>query len=232
MLKYILLLVIILFSFNANLYSQECTFYFPTQLETVLEYGRFDARGKLNSVIRKKVIKSVKKTDSYLVVAHKEVYDNKDSLVFEDNVEMKCIGGEFFVDMSCYFHHLNLNQYSGKEIIVESDTLTIPNDPQPGLLPSFVTSRVSVLEDDIPVKNMVVNLYFRIVQGYENVTTPAGTFNCLKISYEVETIVNQKVKSKGVEWFSKEAGLVKRETFELNGKLIEKIELRSITKLN
>lgn len=232
MLKYILLLLVVSVSFNTVILSQECTFYFPTQLETVLEYGQFDARGRLNSIIRKKVIKSEKSAEGNLVVAHKEVFDNNDSLVFEDNIEMKCVGGEFFVDMSCYYHHLQLNQYSGKEIITESDTLTIPNDPKPGMLPSFVTSRVSILEDGIPVKNMVVNVYFRIVQGYEDVITPAGTFNCLKISYEVETIVNQKVKSKGIEWFSKEAGLVKRETYELNGKLIEKIELKSVTRLN
>jgi hypothetical protein len=232
MLKYILFSLFVSVSLNAFVFSQECTFYFPTQPETVLEYGQFDAKGRMNSVIRKKVIKSEKTADGYLVVAHKEVFDNQDSLVFEDNVEMKCFGGEFFVDMSCYYHHLQLDQYAGKEILIESDTLTIPNDPKPGMLPSFVTSRVSILEDGIPVKNMVVNVYFRIVQGYEDVITPAGTFNCLKISYEVETIVNQKVKSKGVEWFSKEAGLVKRETFELNGKLIEKIELRSLTKLN
>lgn len=230
--KCILLSVIFLVSFNSFIISQECTFYFPTQLETVLEYGQFDARGSLNSVVRKKVIKSENTTDGYLVHVHKEVFDNEDSLVFEDNVEVKCIDGEFFVDMSCYYHHLQLDQYAGKEIVTESDTLTIPNDPKPGMLPSFVTSRVSILEDGIPVKNMVVNVYFRVVQGYEDVVTPAGTFNCLKISYEVETIVDHKVKSKGVEWFSKEAGLVKRETFELNGKLIEKIELRSITKLN
>ncbi len=209
--------------------SQDCPFYFPVKPETTLEYHRYDARGRLISVTTKKVVSSVTIPGGYLVKAHLQVFDNLGNMIDEDMIEVKCKGDEFYIDMSCYFHNLNLSQFAGKEVRIESDTITIPKDPAPGLLPSFVTSRISIMEDGLPVNHFVVNVYYRIVEGYENVTTPAGTFNCLKISYEVETIVTHKVKSRGIEWFSKEAGLVKRETYDMNRRLIERIVLNNVT---
>lgn len=209
--------------------SQDCPFYFPVKPETILEYHLVDARGRLITTTTKKVISSGAITGGYLVKVHKQVFDNSGNMIDEDVTDIKCKGDEFFVDMSCYFHNLNLAQFNDKEILIESDTLTIPSNPQPGLLPSFVTSRISILEDGIPLNHFVVNVYYRIVEGYEDVTTPAGTFHCLKISYEVETIVTHKVKSRGIEWFSKEVGLIKRETYDLNRRLIERVVLNSVT---
>jgi hypothetical protein len=221
------LLLFISFSFTQN-----CDFYYPTRSDTRLELKQFDAKGNLKNTVKERVVNSLATQDGYVVTVHRIVNDKLDSLILEDNIDIKCKGDGFILYMGCYFHDLELEKYLGNEIRVEADSIIIPKNVQPGLLPSFVTARISVLEEGLPVKHMVVNVYFRIVEGFEEVTTPAGTFQCLKMNYEVETIVNQKVKSKGIEWFSKEAGLVKRETYDRFGKLMEKTILTSIEYLD
>jgi hypothetical protein len=217
---------------HSLVFAQNCDFYYPTRSDTRLELKQYDAIGNHRNTVKERVVSSVAKENVYVVTVHRIMNDNLDSLLFEDNIEKKCKGEGFVLDMSCYFHDLDLEKFRGSEIRVEADSIIIPKNVQPGLLPSFVTARISVLEEGLPVKHMVVNVYFRIVEGFEEVTTPAGTFHCLKMNYEVETIVNQKVKSKGIEWFSKEAGLVKRETYDRFGKLTEKTILTSIEYLD
>ncbi len=64
----------------------------------------------------------------------------------------------------------------------------------------------------------------RKVEAIEDLETPAGTFNCYKISYEMETLTDMemrkdKSKTKIVEWLSPEVGTVKQEQYSERGKL-------------
>ncbi len=68
--------------------------------------------------------------------------------------------------------------------------------------------------------NMNVIIENRKVEAKETITTPAGTFECYKISSEISSkvaFVNQKFKS--VDWFAKGVGMVRTETYDKKGKL-------------
>jgi hypothetical protein len=80
------------------------------------------------------------------------------------------------------------------------------------------------------IMNMTINVSNRKVEAVENLTTPAGTFECYKISFDVATKMMINVKSKGVEWFAKGIGMVKNETYDSNGKLLGSNVLTSIKK--
>jgi len=77
---------------------------------------------------------------------------------------------------------------------------------------------------------MTVNVSNRKVEAVESLTTPAGTFECYKISYDVATKMMINVKTKGVEWFSKGVGMVKSETYDSAGKLLGSNVLASVKK--
>jgi translation elongation factor EF-Tu-like GTPase len=85
----------------------------------------------------------------------------------------------------------------------------------------------------------------RKVEAKEKVTTPAGSWDCYKITNRVdvevdfpgmsdkakkmmETMTNQ-MKSTGITWFSPDLGIVKMELYQ-NGKLVSKTEIVSIKK--
>ena len=68
--------------------------------------------------------------------------------------------------------------------------------------------------------NITMNISNRKVDAVESITTPAGTFECYKISYDVAMKMMMNMKSKGVEWYAKGVGLVKNETYSSDGKLL------------
>lgn len=70
---------------------------------------------------------------------------------------------------------------------------------------------------DFAIKN-------RTVAGQEEMTTPAGTFSCYKITYDMD--MNVKVMGMGrttnltgTEWIAEGVGMVRNEQYDKNGKL-------------
>jgi hypothetical protein len=66
---------------------------------------------------------------------------------------------------------------------------------------------------------MTVKVYNRKVEAIENITTPAGSFECSKITYNIDTKVGLSVKLTGIEWVSKNVGVVRSESYNTKGKL-------------
>lgn len=60
-----------------------------------------------------------------------------------------------------------------------------------------------------------------MVEGFESVTTPAGTFKCLKISYRMQyKIMFFSEKANVTEWYAENIGLVKRVETDKKGKVL------------
>ena len=68
--------------------------------------------------------------------------------------------------------------------------------------------------------NMSVRISNRKVEAQEDITTPAGTFKCFKITYDVDSKVIFKTQGKGVEWISQQVGTVRTESHDSKGKML------------
>jgi hypothetical protein len=75
---------------------------------------------------------------------------------------------------------------------------------------------------------MVVKVYDRKVEAVEDVTTPAGTFSCYKLSYTVESKTMFTIIAKSTDWIAKRVGVVRSESFDKNGKLTGYMVLKSM----
>ena len=84
------------------------------------------------------------------------------------------------------------------------------------------------------LKGMVtneINITGAVYQGVENVSTTGGRFDCLKISYNMRSKVVLKTRNYRVtEWYAKGVGLVKSETYTLEGQLAGKTVLTKIVR--
>ena len=67
--------------------------------------------------------------------------------------------------------------------------------------------------------NMNIKILNRKVEASESVNTLAGTFDCYKITYDMEmkSIIN--ITTKGAEWIAKGVGVVKTEQYDKKGNL-------------
>ena len=67
--------------------------------------------------------------------------------------------------------------------------------------------------------------------GEEKISTTAGKFNCMKISYLKRSKVMVKTTTiRVLEWYAKGIGLVKSETYDMKGKINGKTLLVKVTK--
>ena len=64
-----------------------------------------------------------------------------------------------------------------------------------------------------------IDITERKVIGEETLNTPAGSFNCFKISQKIVMKTVLKMEMNSIEWYSKEVGMVKSETYNKKNKL-------------
>jgi hypothetical protein len=70
----------------------------------------------------------------------------------------------------------------------------------------------------------------RKVETIEDLTVPAGTFNCLKIIGDVSgKVLGLSISGKSAQWYSPGVGMVKSESYDKKGELSSSMVLTSLT---
>jgi ribosomal protein L11 len=116
------------------------------------------------------------------------------------------------------------------EIKVDSKDMMYPTGLAAGQTLPDASITISAGSGGVNLMNMVVNITNRKVAGNESVTVPAGTFDCFKITYDVETKFMFKISSTVTEYVSYGVGNVKTETYDKKGKLMGTSLLTEISK--
>ena len=76
--------------------------------------------------------------------------------------------------------------------------------------------------------SLSINITNRKIEGKETITTPAGSYDCFKMTYDIESKTVMTVKMKGIDWFAENVGTVRSESLDKNGKLQGYTVLESI----
>jgi len=117
-----------------------------------------------------------------------------------------------------YTQNESTNQYKSFETKVETENVTIPTNAKPGdVLPDGKVV-ATIITPGMPI-TITVNLTNRKVEANETITTPAGTFNCLKITYDFSLKMLLTLRGKAAQWYADGVGLVKTENYNKKGKL-------------
>ena len=109
------------------------------------------------------------------------------------------------------------NAMGDLDITIEGDNLGYPAGMKPG--DQLKDGRVTMTIGESPMMNTTITIFNRIVEAREEIITDAGTFSCLKISYDMETKSVITLRASAVEWIAKDIGVVRSENFSKKGKL-------------
>ena len=114
--------------------------------------------------------------------------------------------------------------YQGMDVKVSSSNISIPSNPTEGqvLGDGYVSADIS--NEGIHMMTLTVNIKNRKVEAKEKITTPAGTFDAIKISYDLEMRMGLLFKFKGKQWFVKNTGIVRTELWNSKGSKIKSYE--------
>ena len=220
-------LAIIAIGFTSK--SQNCKQFFPTEVGKKIEVTEYDKKSKeISKTVRE--VTDYQTTDTKATVSFKDVYYNlpADTVVSTREYTIKCENGIFYADPMVYTKNESTAQYEGFETKVETENVTIPANVKPGdVLPDGKVV-ATIITPGMPI-TITVNLTNRKVESNETITTPAGTFDCLKITYDVSLKMLFTFRGKATQWYTDGVGLVKTENYNKKGKLIG---FSQVTKVN
>lgn len=221
-------LFVFLAFFTSNvILSQECQMFSPFEVGKKLEYTDYNKNGKAQGKSIHEVIEVKESSNPEALI--KVIVYNKDKEVLNTDYGVKCVDGAFYVDMIRFFDQQKLSEQQDFELLIDGDYLEFPQLMRPDDMLDNGSIAIKVNNQGFTLLTMTMNIINRKVAAIENLTTPAGTFECYKITYEYESkfgILN--FKGKGVEWVATGIGVVKSEDYNKKGKLRSYYELTSL----
>jgi hypothetical protein len=209
--------------------AQDCVSYFPTKVGATWETKSYDSKDKITSTNKSKIIKSDGVANNLSATISYESFDNKNASQGTGEYIIQCKNGVFVIDMKSMLNAKTMETYKDMDVTVSSTDMEMPSNPTVGQ--TLKDAEVSIkVNGGMAMMNLTIRIFNRKVAAIESVTTPAGTFaNCIKITYDVETNMMMKVQTKGIDWYAKNVGPVRTETYDSKDKKMGYSVLTSIT---
>jgi len=175
-----LLTTLICLFITKGLFAQDCLHYLYLQKDKTIEMTGYNKKGDITAKTSSKVADV--KTEGGITTANvvTDVFDKTGKKMGTSNMDYKCDGSNVSVQM-----HFNADQPSGKSgtmniNVAGNMTEQYPADMKVGDHLKDYTSQMQMVSGT----TATVKVTDRIVEAKENLTTPAGTWDCFKISYK------------------------------------------------
>lgn len=220
-----LILITTLLLVGTVLSAQEI--FFPSKVGTVLVYKTFDKKDKETSTV-KYTVTDLKVSGKNMDITYEfESLDNKDKLVFKDEITIHKKGDILYLDMSNFINKAMFQQNGeiSPEIKISGNNIQIPSSLKPGDVLPDANVDISMSMGFMNMKASA-NVTNRKVEAKESITVKAGTFTAYKFTSDVSSsAMGIKMTSKSIEWFAKGIGVVKSESYNKKDKLQSYTEL-------
>jgi hypothetical protein len=210
-----------------SLMSQNCNeLYIPLVEGKGFQYQNFNRRDRLEGV-NDMVIKSVRTTQGQTEAVMAVKYlDNRERRQHEGEYTVICRGDELIIDIQSLVDR-SMMQQSGEGVEVTMSNIqniSLPATLRVGDNLPNASMDFKVTMGAMTMTDMKMLIQNRKVESRESITTPAGTFNCFKISYENVSDMkimgmNRRIISRTVEYFAPGVGNVRTEHYDDKGRL-------------
>ncbi len=209
--------------------AQECGEMFPQEEGTVLTYLNYDKKDKVTGSTENSLKEKSEIPGGMAVVMSSVHRDDKGKVIMENEVNLECREGVIYLDAANYLDPGAMSAYQTMDVKVKADNLEIPLGASAGtaLNDGGVTATVS--SSGIKIMTIRVDLSNRKIEAREKIETPAGEFECIKYSYDMQTQAGfVKASFSGIDWYSPKYGTIRSETYNSKGKLAASMVLESI----
>ena len=228
--KHLLVICLLCGFFTAGIIAQDCPMYYPDQENAQMEYKQYDKKGGLTGSTIQKITGIKKSPNAAEAQISSEHFDAKGKSLGSMNLTARCESGVYYIDMKNYMNQQSSDPYKDMEMTMEGGNLEMPWNLKAGDALKNGDLKMSFSNAGMTMMTMTISISNRKVDAVENVTTPAGTFECYKISYDIATKMMINIKMKGAEWYAKNVGLVKSESYNTDGKLMGSTVLTELKK--
>ena len=217
MMKKLLLFSGLIMAFFVTTQAQDCTAYFPAEEGTVVEVEQYSNKGKLTGSSVQKLVSKEELGNSVKWIVHSTVKDADGEAIMDSELTFECRDGVFYFDMNNFLSGESMAALEDMDFRIEGDNLEYPPSMKAGDV--LKDGQIRMIIEQMPAMSSTVTIINRTVEAVEDVETEAGTFECYKISYDMETKALMTFRTSGIEWIAKNIGVIKSETYNKKGKL-------------
>jgi hypothetical protein len=229
--KIISLSIVALIAFSFKSADCNSLIFFKEGTQTTMTSYNDD--GKVTGSSKTVYTKVVNSAGSTAVTASQETFDKKGKPSTKSDYTIKCEKGTLYFDMKMVLPQQQADSYKDFEMTVEGADKEFPTNFVVGSTLKDANIKFMFKSKDgmeMPMMTTSVKITNRKIEAKESVTTPAGTFECYKITEDVEMKTMFAIRAKSITWFNYEAGTVKTESYKENGKYTGKTELTELKK--
>jgi len=205
--------------------AQDCSKYYPFEEGTTFQITNYDKKEKPAGVIDY----IVKESSGDTALLAYEMHDDKGELIISSEYGITCKDDGIAIDFKSLMSPGVLGQYKDMEVDISGTDMFLPNNLSPGQQLPDAEVLMNISMTPINMK-MTVKMLNRNVEANETISTPAGTFDCVVVTYDHETKMGMKITGKAKQWFAEDVGMVKSESYSKNGKLIGSSVLTAFSK--
>lgn len=209
--KRILTLVLIL---NVNiLFSQDCKNYYYLQNNKTVEMTLYDKKGGMTGRLVYSILDVKNSNDLTTATVQSQMFDKKGRTIAKGNSVMKCNGGVMMINMKMIMPTPQAEQFSQASAKTNDFFIEYPVNMSKG--DQLKDGTLSMDMDNNGLQQSInMTIYDRKVEDREKITTPAGTWDCYKISYKTKMSVKMMgvgipMNMESTEWYATGFGVVK-----------------------
>lgn len=231
--KKLFISLVVLCTFISVNAQDDCLAFFPNTPGAVLINKTYNANGKLLATTTYTIEQASENPSGYNTQIRISMTDSLNHTIDKGFIEVNCDNGAFYMK-SVYsllspeiLKALSMDTELLGDFMDYSDTF---NDNYPFIDGLNRDGGELLLEPENDAEGLVkIRIFNRQHVNNEKITTPANTFNTSKITFDFEVTKGKKTtKYKGAEWYAKNAGIVRSETWDENNNLVNYTELTTL----
>jgi hypothetical protein len=229
--KQTLIFIAAFFCFATFAQTQDCKSGFEIfKTGVTLEYTSYDKNDKVGTIMTQKVTSVETDDDTLIAKVDAKAIDDKGEELFVSQFPIKCYKDTIYFDMRSMVPGVPSNQSPDIKLEISGDALLYPSNMKPGQTLPDGNIEMKMLMNGIKVYNSRYFITNRKVEGRESMTTKAGTFDCIKLSYDMEYKFMGSRTSHNEIWYSERVGMVKSIAYTKKGGIDSVMELTKFTK--
>jgi hypothetical protein len=208
-----------LLAVTASAFAQNCNTYFAFKKGGKFEITSYDKKDKPAAVLRYTVTEAKPVSGGLAVDLDVETLDAKGRQIAKAQSSGKCVGGTYFTDIR-NFASDQMPVNADMKVTVTGDQLAYPANLSAGDKLKDASINAKTQMGGMTLMNMDMTISNRQVAGNETVTTPAGTFDCVKLTYTIQMKLMGNRTLTATEWLAPGAGVVKTEQYDDKGRKV------------
>lgn len=212
--------LLLIFILSAGFTSAQDCGYYPVRSGAVMGYQSLDEKGKVTGTSRITMLDVTQSGNSATYNVKAEYFDEKNRPQQPREYAMKCEDGVFSIDMKSLIDPKSMEGFKDMEVSFSGTDMTFPSSMSVGQVLPDANITMAASTGGMTLMKMTIIITNRKIESKESITVPAGTFECYKMTYDIETKMGIKVTSTAAQWMHKGAGSVKTETYDKKGKLL------------